>query len=54
MCDTLKYVKFVTNGGDDLTFSGEVPDDTPYLMKPKLLAYTDTRGDVGRVLLENK
>ena len=54
VCDTLKYVKFVTNSADDLTFIGEVPDDTPYLMRPKLLAYADSRGDVGRILLENK
>ena len=54
ICDTLKYVKFITNGADDLAHQGEVPDDTPYLAKPKLLAYTDSRGVVGRILLGNK
>ena len=42
------------NVADDLTYQGEVPDDTPYLGKPKLLAYTDSRGDVGRILSGNK
>ena len=54
VCDTLKYVKFVTNGTDDLAFTGEVPEDTPYLAKPKFLAITDARSDVGRILAENK
>ena len=29
----------------------EVPDDAQYLLKPKLLALTDSRTDVGRILL---
>ena len=48
----MKYLKFITNGSDDLASSKQdLPDDTPYLLKPKILAITDARTNVGKILL---
>ena len=44
-------MKLITNGNDDLASTVAAPNDTPYLLKPKILALSDARADVGRILL---
>ena len=43
-------MKFVTKGSADLASAEEAPEDAPYLLKPKVLALTDARAGVGRLL----